>query len=277
MSEFLIKKASKQAKKLKMGISAPSGHGKTYGALLIAYGITGDWSKITVIDTERGSSNIYSELGEFNVLDLNAPYSPERFIECITLCEKSGTDVIVLDSSSHEWSGSGGCLDIQQQLGGKFTDWKTVTPRHNAFIDKVLRSTCHVICTTRKKQGYAIEGSKPIKLGLEDVQRDGFEYELDVMFNIENNKHLASISKDRTNLFTNTPEFLITEETGKLLKNWASKGRSEIDDALDLVRQSTTIEQLNGIYTNYLSLQTNSDFVSALRARRAIITESQTN
>ncbi len=142
MSEFIIKKATKKAKKLRLGLSAASGFGKTYGALLIAKGLCkGDLSKVCVIDTERDSASLYADLGEYSTIGLSAPYSPERYINAITLAEQSGYEVIIVDSITHEWDGPGGCLEIHAQLGGDFKTWAKVTPRHNNFINKILNST----------------------------------------------------------------------------------------------------------------------------------------
>ena len=98
-----LKIASRKRVKIKMQLGGASGSGKTKGALLLAYGITNDWSKIAVIDTENGSASLYSHLGEFNTIDLSAPFSPERYIECIKACEDGGMEVIIIDSITHEW------------------------------------------------------------------------------------------------------------------------------------------------------------------------------
>jgi hypothetical protein len=143
--------------KLRLRISAASGFGKTYSALQLAYGMTQDWSKIAIIDTENSSASLYSNLGNFNVLNLLAPFSPEKYIEAITLCEKANMEVIIIDSITHEWQGQGGCLQIHEQLGGRFQDWAKVSPRHQAFIDAILQSKCHVITTVRKKVDYSID------------------------------------------------------------------------------------------------------------------------
>ena len=111
----------------------------------MAYGMTGDWTKICVIDTENNSASLYSNLGTYNVIDLQAPYNPEKFIEAIKLAENSGMEVLLIDSISHEWQGIGGCLDIHEQLGGRWQDWAKVTPRHQSFIDAILLSKLHVI------------------------------------------------------------------------------------------------------------------------------------
>lgn len=123
MSGFILKKASKKAKKLRVLLSASSGSGKTFGALKAAYGLVGDWTKICVIDTERDSASLYSDFGEFETISLVAPYTPERYIEAITSAEKSGMEAIIIDSITHEWNGEGGCLDIHNKLGGSFQNW----------------------------------------------------------------------------------------------------------------------------------------------------------
>ncbi|MCQ4140426.1 AAA family ATPase [Chryseobacterium sp. EO14] len=224
-----LKQSQRQQVKLKLGLSGASGFGKTYSALQLAYGMTQDWSKIAVIDTENSSASLYSDLGNYNVLDLQAPYSPERYIQAIELCEKSGIEVIIIDSASHEWNGAGGCLEIHEKLGGRFQDWANVTPRHQAFINKILQSTCHIITTTRRKIDYSLDvGSngktQVVKHGTKEITRDGFEYELTINFELVNENHLAKASKDRTGLFMNKPEFIISTETGKMILEWCNSG-----------------------------------------------------
>src|SRR5574343_50156 len=113
---FTLQKAKRQQVKLRLNLSAPSGAGKTYSALLMAKGLVGSWDKIAVIDTENGSASLYEHLGQFNTIDLQEPFSPERYIEAIDTCIKAGMECIILDSSSHEWSGPGGCLEINEKL-----------------------------------------------------------------------------------------------------------------------------------------------------------------
>lgn len=224
-----LKQSQRQQVKLRLGLSGASGFGKTKSALLLAYGMTQDWCKIAVIDTENSSASLYSDLGNYNVLDLQAPYSPERYIQAIELCEKSGVEVIIIDSVSHEWNGTGGCLDIHEKLGGRFQDWANVTPRHQAFINKILQSSCHIITTTRRKIDYSLDvGSngktQVVKHGTKEITRDGFEYELTINFELINENHLAKASKDRTGLFMNKPEFIITSDTGNMILEWCNSG-----------------------------------------------------
>ena len=262
-----LRQSERKQVKLRLGLSGASGFGKTKSALLLAYGMTNDWNKIAVIDTENSSASLYSDLGNYQVLDLSAPYSPERYIKAIELCEKSGISVVIIDSVSHEWNGTGGCLDIHEKLGGRFQDWANVTPRHQAFIDKILHSSCHIITTTRRKIDYSLDvGSngktQVVKHGTKEITRDGFEYELTINFELVNDNHLAKASKDRTGLFMNKPEFVITPETGKLLLNWCNSGIAETvniatpakNESINKQEQITEHEVFNQIqYCNSVS------------------------
>ncbi|KQC32505.1 ATPase AAA [Nonlabens sp. YIK11] len=248
-------KAERHQVKLRLGLSGASGFGKTMSALLLAYGITENWSKICVIDTENNSASLYSHLGDYNVLPLNEPYSPERYIEAISICEEQGMEVIIIDSITHEWQGAGGCLSIHEKLGGRFQDWAKVSPRHQSFIDKILNSTAHIITTVRRKIDYSLDTNgngrtTVIKHGTKEITREGFEYELTVNFELVNDKHLVSVSKDRTGLFMNKPEFVINSATGRKLKSWCNTGKS-LDDIKQEILLARTEAELKIIYDSY--------------------------
>jgi hypothetical protein len=226
-----LRRATRKKAKIRLGLSAVSGGGKTYSAILIAKGLCGDLSKVAIIDTENGSADLYAHLGEYNVLRLAPPFSPERYMEAIKTCEKAGVEVIIIDSISHEWNGKGGCLEIVESLGGKYQDWAKVTPRHQGFIDAILHSSCHVITTVRRKQEYEMTKDsfgkiKVEKGGLGEVTREGFEYELTANLEIDS-RHNATASKDRTNLFMGKPAFVPSEETGKIISDWCEQGEED--------------------------------------------------
>lgn len=253
-----LQKAERRQVKLRLGLSGASGFGKTYSALLLAYGITEDWSKIAVIDTENNSASLYSDLGNFNVLQINDPFSPERYIEAIEVCEKSNIEVIIIDSITHEWQGAGGCLSIHEKLGGRFQDWSKVSPRHQAFIDKILNAKAHVITTVRRKVDYSLDTNntgrtKVVKHGTKEITREGFEYELTVNFELLNDKHLVSASKDRTGLFMDKPEFVINSSIGKKLKQWcnASKSIEQIKVEINIAKSETDLATIYHKYENY--------------------------
>jgi hypothetical protein len=253
-----LQKAERHQVKLRIGLSGPSGFGKTYSALLLAYGITNDWNKIALIDTENKSASLYSHLGSFNVLSLDEPFTPERYIKAINVCEESDIEIIIIDSISHEWQGKSGCLEIHEQLGGRFQDWAKVTPRHQSFIDAIILSKCHIITTSRSKVDYSLDKdgngkTKVMKLGTKSITREGFEYELTVNFEFLNDKHLVSASKDRTELFSGKPEFIINSSTGKKLIDWCNLGIS-IDKIKEEINSCETADALKQAYGKYPTL-----------------------
>ena len=214
-------KATKTKSKLRLAITGTAGSGKTYGALLIAKGLGG---KIAMIDTENGSGNVYSDLCDYDICNLSAPYDPRKYIQCIHEAEKAGYEIIIIDSISHEWNGEGGCLDLHTRetasgKGNSFTAWAKITPLHNMFVQALTASPCHIIATIRSKTDHIINDSRQVvKVGLAPVQRDGIEYEFGTVFDISAS-HLASVNKDRTALFGDTP-FKISMDTGLMLHKW---------------------------------------------------------
>lgn len=247
-----LRKATRKKAKIRLGLSAVSGGGKTYSSILIAKGLAnGDLSKVAIIDTENGSADLYSHLGDYNVLTLEAPYSPERYIQAIKECEAAEMDVIIIDSITHEWDGKGGILEISNSMSGNsYTNWAKLTPRHQAFIDAILQSKCHVITTVRRKQDYELmdrDGKKvPVKVGLKEVTREGFEYELTLNLELDV-KHQASASKDRTGLFINKPEFTPNEETGALLLKWCEEG-VDFETSEQMLDKATSLEELKSVF-----------------------------
>ena len=255
-----LKRATRSQVKLRLGLSAVSGGGKTFSALRLAHGMTNDWTKIAVIDTENKSASLYSHMGEFNVIDLEPPYSPERYIQAIKTCEDAGMEVIIIDSVTHEWDGKGGILNIADSMtGNSFTNWAKLTPRHQAFIDAILQSKCHVITCVRRKQDYEMtkdsNGKTYVqKSGLKEITREGFEYELTLNFTIELN-HMATASKDRTGLYMGKPEFVITEDTGSELLAWCNSGEAPLpstfmteSDAIAAIADCKSKDELTQLY-----------------------------
>lgn len=249
-----LQQAERKQSKIKLGLQAPSGAGKTYSALLLAFGMTSDWSKIAIIDTENHSADLYAHLGHYQVLTLEKPFTPERYIEAIEICEKATMEVVIIDSISHEWEGIGGILDIHgAMIGNSFTNWAKVTPRHNAFLQRILQSECNIIATIRSKQDYVLSEKNgkmvPEKVGLKGVTREGIDYEFTLVFELDI-KHQATSTKDRTGLFMDKPSFLITPETGQIIANWCNSGKSLQDIKADIQR-ATTVDQLRNILKNY--------------------------
>jgi len=252
-----IRKAQRREAKIKLALQGPAGAGKTMSALLLASGIT-DWSKIAVIDTENHSADLYAHLGQYNVLQLSQPFSPERYISAINACEQAGMEVIIIDSISHEWEGVGGILDQHGKMAGNsFANWSKVTPRHNAFVQKILESSCHIISTIRSKSDYTLTDKNgkmvPEKIGLKGIQRDGMDYEFTVVFDLDI-KHNAVATKDRTELFMDKPEGIISPGYGKRILTWCNDGIS-IESVKELVIEAKTVDALREIYAAYPEFQ----------------------
>ena len=244
-----LQTANRKKAKIKMAIQGPSGAGKTYSALLIAFGITQDWTKIAIIDTENHSADLYAHLGEYQVLPITAPFTPERYIQAIQICVEAGIEVLIIDSISHEWNGNGGILDIHSSLpGNSFTNWSKVTPRHNAFVQTLLESNIHLIATIRSKQDYIITEKNgkqvPEKIGLKGITREGLDYEFTLVFDM-NIRHQAIATKDRTGLFTHLPEFIPTTETGKAILDWCNTGNESIEEQISTCK---TVGELLELY-----------------------------
>ena len=226
--------------------------------------MTKDFGKIAVIDTENHSADLYAHLGGFNVLALDQPFTPEKYIEAINLCERSGIECIIIDSCSHEWSGKGGCLEMHEEVTSKmripnsFTAWAAISPKHQAFIDAILQSKCHVITTLRSKTEYVLterNGKQvPQKVGMASVTRDGFEYEVTISLDIDD-EHMALSSKDRTGLFSEKGKFRITVETGQIIANWCNAGKS-LDSVKDLISTAGSVEELRNILRQYPDYRT---------------------
>jgi hypothetical protein len=225
---------------MRLLLTGPSGSGKTYGGLLVAKGLGSQ--RTVVIDTEQGSSDLYDSLHDFDVIDLVPPFTPEAYIEAIDAAEAAGADCIVIDSISHEWNGKGGCLELVDEIarakfkGNSWSAWSELTPRHRAFVDRMLRSSAHIIATGRSKTETAQvddHGRKRVvKLGMRLESRDGAEYEFTTVLDIVHDGHFAVASKDRTGIFGSDPK-PITVETGKRLAEWLAGGHAVEVPAVD--------------------------------------------
>lgn len=275
MSSITLKKAQRKRVKLKLGISSPSGGGKTASSLILAYGlIKGEnpkisdeeaWSKVAIIDTENGSGELYAnmkvgttQIGEYNAITIDPPFDPQKYIEAIDVCQEAGIEVCIIDSLTHCWSGQGGLLEkqgnISKRSGNSYTAWREITPLFNSLIDKILQCDMHMILAMRSKTEYAQEkdektGKTTIrKLGTAPVFRDGIEYEVTSFFEIDT-EHQAFVSKDRTGVLDGQ-YFVITPDTGKKLAKWLEGGVAA--DAKDevVLRRTSKVDsetELNAI------------------------------
>ena len=272
-----LKQSNRNQARIRIALQGVSGSGKSYSSLLLAYGICQDWRRIAVIDTEHQSAHLYSHLGEYNVLNLTAPYTTERYIEAIDVCEKAGMDVIIVDSLSANWEGTGGILDYHANMAGNsFTNWSKLTPKLNTLVQKILTSSCHIISTIRSKQDYVITEKNgkqvPEKVGMKGIIRDGTDYEYTIVMELDiyNN---ATCTKDRTQLFNSRIPFKIDESTGKKIMQWCKDGEGYNDDELlKMIDDCKTFEELNNLHKNQPHVR---KFSAQLNHRAAVIKGEQ--
>lgn len=225
----LFRKAVKSESKLRMAIAGPSGSGKTYTALAIGTALA-NGGPVAVVDTEHGSASKYADLFDFDVAEMSAPFHPDKFVRAVTEAQEAGYAVVILDSISHAWSGTGGVLDVvdeaakRSQSRNSFTAWKEGTPLQNRMIDALVQSNIHVIVTMRSKTEYILADNgkgkqEPRKVGMAPVQRDQFEYEFDVVFDmdVENN---GIVTKTRCPALTSRVFAKPGADVANILREW---------------------------------------------------------
>lgn len=249
-----LRQAHKQLSKIKLALQGPSGSGKTYSALLLAKGLVSNFQNVAIIDTENGSADLYADMGPYRVLTLTEPFSPERYIQAIEQCEQAGAECIILDSTTHCWDF---LLDCHANMvGNSFTNWSKITPRHKAFVNKILQSSAHIIATMRVKQDYVLNEKNgkqvPEKVGLKAIQRDGLDYEFTIVFDLDVN-HFANCAKDRTGLYVNQPVFRIIESTGQQILNWMNQIAHKSNISLETrINECLSLQELMDLYTQII-------------------------
>lgn len=251
--------------KLRMALTGVSGAGKTLGALYIAYGLTGDWSKIAVIDTEHERARMYANrtdlgTGKFLYCPLYPPYTAERYMSLVKeAASVVGPDgVVIVDSFSHAWNNEGGVLDMKDRIAAQagknsYTAWNEAGKVQNSLVNTILAVECHTIVTIRSKMDYVMQENErgktqPVKVGLAPVQRDDTEYEFDIVLDIARS-HIATASKDVT--FLDKYGEIITPELGRQLKAWLDDG---VDPAQLLGEKPITKEQWTALSKPYKEL-----------------------
>lgn len=252
---FQFRKASKKQRKARIGLIAASGAGKTYTALQIATGLGG---RIAVIDTENRSSELYADRFDFDTLDLDT-FSPETYVQAIRAAEEAGYDVLIIDSLSHAWMGKDGALEqvdkaaARSRSGNSFTAWREVTPKHNALVEALVRCKCHLIVTMRAKTEYVMEtiernGKKqsvPKKIGMAPVQRDGLEYEFDIVADMDWTNNFI-VSKTRYDALNEAVINKPGKELGEQIRDWLTDGTPAPEPAAAESQTPTPTASTNG-------------------------------
>jgi hypothetical protein len=268
-----IQKACKMQSKLKLAIFGISGSGKTKSALRIASGMG---NKIIVIDSEFGSSNLYADEFDFDVINITEP-TIDNYIECLEAC--AGYDVIIIDSLTHCWQGLlKEVADLEKtKYKNSFGAWSEGTPRQKTLINTILRCQSHLIATMRQKTEWTTirteNGITPSRVGLAPEQGKGIEYEFTLLMQLTMD-HVATVIKDRTGKYQDKIIEKPSEEFGKELMEWLNIGASIEEILKSYIEKITKTDSLIALKDVYitskkqLAVYHNIELLNNLRAAK---------
>jgi len=239
MSNFTFRPAERTQAKPLIGIYAESGCGKTFSSLLLARGFVGASGRIGMIETEAGRGEAYSdkreypEIGGYDVLSLRDDFSPTSYGKAIAAAEKADLGALIIDSSSHEWEGVGGVLDMaaNNQAGGKtgVLVWQQPKILHKReFMLRLLASPIPliIVCMRAKYPMKQIKAHGKIDWQrsdvLEPIQADDILFEMFVHFWIDKS-HKVHLTKSTARALESVfvDDQPITAKTGADLAAWA--------------------------------------------------------
>jgi hypothetical protein len=219
----------REAQTMRLALFGRSGSGKTYSALLVAYGLCGDWQKIAVIDTEGRSASLYAHLGPFTTVQIGEPFHPSRFYEAIELCEESGKEVIIIDSLSPEWTGEGGVAEALDKPASE-----EMLHAHKCLLRLLNACTSHLICTMRGRLRLIHTVERTIKCweAMETpIQQDGIEYSFTTVLKLDNRQRFHVV-KDRTGLFMDKDPQKLEVDHGAFLSRWCRDVGDDVPEEL---------------------------------------------
>lgn len=244
-----FKPATREASYARIALSGPSGSGKTYTALALATALS---DKVAVIDTERGSASKYVGLNgwEFDTVQPDS-YSPLSLVDLLGLAAGNEYGCVVVDSWSHYWMGVDGMLeqaDRRAKGGNSFSGWKEVRPEERRMIDALVAYPGHLIVTMRSKTEFVIEenerGKKvPRKVGLKPEQRDGAEYEFDVVGDMDHDNTLTVV-KSRIHTLAKAVIPMPGEELAHQIRDWLSDG-AKVPTVSEYRKRALALTDLN--------------------------------
>lgn len=195
---FDIRPATVDHSPIILGITGPSGAGKTYSALQLAHGIKDAvGGEVGAIDTEGRRMLRYADKSrypdfDFKYTEFQPPFSSARYAEAIEAMAKSGVKTIIIDSMSHEHEGPGGYLEYHEaeldKMAGTdyakrakmtFTAWIKPAQARRRLINSFLQVPLNFIfCFRAKEKLKIVSGANPIPLGWQAIAGDEFVYEM---------------------------------------------------------------------------------------------------
>lgn len=247
---FTFQRAVKAQEKARIALDGVTGGGKTWTALTLGtFFADKEGGRIAVIDSERSSAKKYASDFDFDHLTL-PDSSPHTYIAAINAAIEGEYSVIIIDSLSHAWEGT---LDLKDSVskrsrsGNSFDAWREVTPVHNQLIDTMLRAPAHIIATMRTKTEYLVEkdehtGKSSIsKVGLRPMQREGVEYEFDIVGDLDTENTLV-ISKTRCSALNGAVVRKPGNELARTIWDWLNDGEPVVTkEQASLVVEAFTV------------------------------------
>lgn len=249
-------KAVREKVWIKVLLSGASGSGKSYSALRLATGIAGKvGSRIAFIGTEGSRNKYYSDEYDYDLLELEEPFSIDKYIEAIDAAIDAGYKVLIIDSLTHEWTWLN---DVHDKMpGNSFQNWGKLKPKHHAFMDKILTSPIHVIATARGKDAWTLEDKNgkqvPKKVGMGAQQDKDISYEYTVSLMLEQDTHIAAADKDNTHIFDGRYEIL-TEKDGVKLYEWANKGKEQEPKKKPVVQEANAVDEIDTLHKEIIDM-----------------------
>lgn len=261
MSVINIRKAQREGARMVIGLAGQSGSGKTYTAIKLAYGLAGgDGDKVGFLDTENRRGSLYADIVKksFLIGDLYAPFSPARYIDAIRAFQEAGVEVLVIDSVSHEWEGTGGCDEIASTSTNKVLGWQRAKEQHKRFMNILLQSDMHVIACIRAREKIDFSDPKnPRPLGVQPVCEKNFMFEMTASLMMHDSGRRQEILKCPSDLLPilGRREGFISEEDGAKLREWIAGG-NQLDPDIERhknILQSTTQKGMDALKSAWTS------------------------
>jgi hypothetical protein len=252
MSVINIRKAEREGARLVIGLGGISGSGKTYTALQLAWGLANfDANKVGLLDTENRRGSLYANIlvaatgkvHQFLIGDLYAPFSPQRYADAIMEFQKAGIEVLVIDSVTHEWEGTGGCEEIANAGNPKVPRWNDAKAAHKRFMNTLLASDMHVIACMRAREKVKLikrDGKTEFEpQGVMPIQEKNFVFELTaslMMWDEGKQQQVMKCPEELRGILGRETGY-ITAADGKALRDWVD-GAKQLNPEVEAARNT---------------------------------------
>lgn len=290
MSVISIQKAERAGARLVISLAGISGGGKTLTAILLAYGLAnGDGSKVGLLCTENRRGRLYASrstyekvrdsLGmkdlptPFMVGDLEPPFSPKRYTDAIMEFQNAGVEVLVIDSVSHEWEGTGGCEEIAHAQNPRMPDWATAKREHKAFMNALLQSDMHIVVCARAREKVRMskEGGKTKveSIGIQPITEKNFMFEMTASLLMWNEGKTQEVIKCPSELreILGRESGYIGAADGRALREWVDGG-VKLDPEIEHARNTLRTVAANGVEAYRKAFE-----ATAAKVKRALVAD----